>query len=206
MKTLIIAGVAAFGLGAAGGTGYRLASAPPKLPPGQMAAAVPGEHGAEGGAAVDPEQATPITAGETHAITMEATSHGTPAAAPEPGAPAGAPPTHASEPAEPAATETSPSAPETPAQVTAAPEAAAEAAGEEAEGGGPAEFKQLAKILANMKPAEAAGILGHLTDEQVASVFGSMNPRAAALVLAEIPPERGAAVGRILAARAKPEK
>jgi hypothetical protein len=207
MKTLIIAGVAAFGLGAAGGTGYRLATAPPKLPPGQTAAAVPGEHGAEEAAAVDPEPAAPITAGETHATTMGAASHATAATPPEQGVPAAAPPAPAPDPA---ATEAPATASETPTPESAGHDAVAEAGGEapgeENEGEGPAEFKQLAKILANMKPAEAAGILGHLTDEQVASVFGSMNPRAAALVLAEIPPERGAAVGRILAARAKPEK
>jgi hypothetical protein len=198
MKTLIIAGVAALGLGAAGGTGFRLATAPPRTPAVQTATVAEGTADAEGEGAVDAAQAPPVTEAATgHDIApTEVSGAAAEAPAAKVEAMQAAPPPEG-KPATEAKSE---------ATDTTKTDEAADANGAEEAGGGPGEFKQLAKILSNMKAADAGRILEHLTDEQVASVFSSMNPRAAALVLAEIPPERGAAVGRILAARAKPSK
>jgi hypothetical protein len=203
MKTLIIAGVTAFGLGAAGGTGYRMATAPPRTP--VVFSATVAEEG-EQGEAPGATEATPVEESSDQ-VAMPGIENSVTSgqAVPEttlPKPPAGAVTAQAERPV------TRAPAKETAAEAETNPsEAIAESTGGAAEGGNdPAEFKQLAKILANMKAVEAGRILEHLTDEQVASVFASMNPRAAALVLAEIPPERGASVGRILAARAKSGK
>lgn len=57
------------------------------------------------------------------------------------------------------------------------------------------EFKQLAKILVNMKPAEAARVIHGLSDDNVHGLLLAMGPRQAASLLAELPPERAAALG-----------
>lgn len=60
------------------------------------------------------------------------------------------------------------------------------------------ELKLLAKILVNMKPAEAAKVMKDLPDEQVQRLIVAMGPRPAATILAQLPPERAAAVSRRL--------
>ena len=59
-------------------------------------------------------------------------------------------------------------------------------------------YKQVGNILLNMKPAEAAKIVGYLNDEQVEGLLRSMAPRQAATVLGQLPPERAAALSRRL--------
>ncbi len=60
------------------------------------------------------------------------------------------------------------------------------------------ELKLLAKILTNMKPADAAKVLKDLPDEQVQRLIVAMGPRSAATVLSQLPPERAAALSRRL--------
>jgi hypothetical protein len=60
------------------------------------------------------------------------------------------------------------------------------------------ELKLLAKILTNMKPADAAKVLKDLPDEQVQRLIVAMGARSAATVLAQLPPERAAALSRRL--------
>ena len=62
----------------------------------------------------------------------------------------------------------------------------------------PADYGRVAKILVNMKPAEAAAILSHLGDAQVEGVLRSVGPRQAATLLAAMPTERAAQLSRRL--------
>ncbi|MFZ5624823.1 MAG: magnesium transporter MgtE N-terminal domain-containing protein [Gemmatimonadota bacterium] len=63
-------------------------------------------------------------------------------------------------------------------------------------------FRVLSQILVNLKPAEAARILSHLSDDEVAGILESLGPRPAATLLAALPSERAAAMSRrLLAAR-----
>jgi hypothetical protein len=61
-----------------------------------------------------------------------------------------------------------------------------------------AAFKQLGKILGNMKPAEAAKVLGFLSDAEVEGVFRQLQPRQAGALLAALPQQRAGALGRRL--------
>lgn len=62
----------------------------------------------------------------------------------------------------------------------------------------PADFGRVGKILVNMKPAEAAAILSHLSDPQVEGVLRSLGPRQAATMLASMPSERAAQLSKRL--------
>ncbi|MFN8588914.1 MAG: hypothetical protein U1E86_28185 [Burkholderiaceae bacterium] len=67
----------------------------------------------------------------------------------------------------------------------------------------PETYKQVGSILMNMKPAEAAKIMGYLNDTQIEGLLRSMSPRNAATVLSQMPPERAAALSRRLLVPAK---
>ena len=62
----------------------------------------------------------------------------------------------------------------------------------------PADFARVGKILVNMKPAEAAAIMGYLADAQVEGVLRSLGPRQAASMLAALPTERAAQLSKRL--------
>ncbi len=72
------------------------------------------------------------------------------------------------------------------------------AAAEPAKPDEPADFARVGKILVNMKPAEAAAILSHLSDTQVEGVLRSLGPRQAATMLASMPAERAAQLSKRL--------
>lgn len=55
----------------------------------------------------------------------------------------------------------------------------------------------------NMKPVEAARIIGYLNDMQVEGLLRSMSPRNAASVLSQLPSDRAAALSRRLLVPAK---
>jgi len=59
-------------------------------------------------------------------------------------------------------------------------------------------YKSVGTILMNMKPVEAAKIVGYMTDEQVEGLLRSMSPRNAATVLAQLPSERAANLSKRL--------
>jgi len=73
------------------------------------------------------------------------------------------------------------------------------------EGTGGAEYRQLAKILASMKPKEAAGIMAYLTDEQAAGILRSLGVRDVAELLAAMPVERAAILSQQLIDQPKEE-
>lgn len=56
--------------------------------------------------------------------------------------------------------------------------------------------KQVGRILAQMKPADAAGILTFLGDEEVARILCHLGVRQAAALLEQIPAERAATLTR----------
>jgi hypothetical protein len=60
-------------------------------------------------------------------------------------------------------------------------------------GGG---YRQLARVLSNMKPADAAKIVAFLSDDQVEGLLGQLGVRQAASLLSAMPTERAAALGR----------
>jgi len=62
----------------------------------------------------------------------------------------------------------------------------------------PADYGRVAKILVNMKPAEAAAILEHLGDPQIEGVLRAVGPRQAATLLAALPTERAAQLSKRL--------
>jgi len=70
----------------------------------------------------------------------------------------------------------------------------------------PADYTRLAKILVNMKPTEAAAIMGYLADLQVEGVMRSLGPRQAATMLAALPTERAAKISKRLLVPPPPEK
>lgn len=176
MKSLIIVGIAALVAGVAGGTGFRLATAPPL--PAAVQAAEPAQTDPDPeDQSVDPAAADPAV---DHGEDTAPFSH------------------EESEPPDPPA-------------VTGrhrVEAAARQAQGEDepestspARRGATADYRQLARILGNMKAAEAERILEHMNDDQVASILASMGARQAATLLAAIPPARAAAIGRALVAR-----
>ncbi|MFB3908863.1 MAG: magnesium transporter MgtE N-terminal domain-containing protein [Candidatus Eisenbacteria bacterium] len=59
-------------------------------------------------------------------------------------------------------------------------------------------YKQFAKILNNMKPADAAKLLAGFTDEQVEEILHAVGARKAADLLARLPEDRAARIGRRL--------
>ncbi|MGE0351725.1 MAG: hypothetical protein AB7I33_04900 [Gemmatimonadales bacterium] len=61
-------------------------------------------------------------------------------------------------------------------------------------------YGQVARILVNMKPADAARILGHLSDAQVEGIFRQLGVRQTAQLMGQLPVERAAALSRRLLA------
>jgi flagellar motility protein MotE (MotC chaperone) len=66
--------------------------------------------------------------------------------------------------------------------------------------------RAIAKILAAMKPADAAKILAHLSDDQVEGILRASGVRQAGILLAQLTPERGAAMSRRLIIRREGKK
>ncbi len=66
----------------------------------------------------------------------------------------------------------------------------------------PADYAQVSRILVNMKPKDAAVILGHLSDDHVEGILRSVGVRQAAALLTALPPERAAVMSRRLIERA----
>jgi hypothetical protein len=60
------------------------------------------------------------------------------------------------------------------------------------------EYKTLARILATMRPADAAKILAYLSDDEVEGILRSLRVRQIATLLSELPTERAAALGQRL--------
>jgi len=63
-------------------------------------------------------------------------------------------------------------------------------------------YGQVARMLTNLKPAQAAQIMQYLSDDQVEGILCSLAVRQAATLLAQLPSERAAALSRRLMARA----
>lgn len=189
---LVIFGVAAFVIGLGGTTGGLVLTAP-KLPPGadSLIAAAHADttnHGEAGGHA-----AAAAPAAEHPAAAAEAAPHGEgapadPAAGHDAAAAATEAPAHGVE----AATTSSAPVVE---PVHAMPSMAPLSRSNEPD---PETYKQVGSILLNMKPAEAAKIMGYLNDTQIEGLLRSMSPRNAATVLSQMPPERAAALSRRL--------
>jgi flagellar motility protein MotE (MotC chaperone) len=70
----------------------------------------------------------------------------------------------------------------------------------------PADYTRVAKILVNMKPAEAGAILEHLGDAQVEGVLRAVGPRQAATLLTALPAERAAQISKRLLVPVTEEK
>lgn len=66
-----------------------------------------------------------------------------------------------------------------------------------------AAYKQLARIFANMKTADAAKVLAYMSDGEVQGVLQQLGVRPAAGLLAALPKERAAALSRRLLASGK---
>jgi MgtE-like protein len=62
------------------------------------------------------------------------------------------------------------------------------------------DYKQIAKIFANMKAADAAKVLSYMTDDEVQGVIEKLNVRQAAELMTKLPKDRVAALSRRLAA------
>ncbi len=60
----------------------------------------------------------------------------------------------------------------------------------------PAGYRQVARVLSSMKPADAAKIAAYLTDDQVEGILGQLGVRQAAGLLTELPTERAAALSK----------
>jgi hypothetical protein len=58
--------------------------------------------------------------------------------------------------------------------------------------------KSVAKVVASMKPKDAVGILGHLSDDEVERIVRQLNPKQVAALLAAFPQERAAGLSRKL--------
>jgi hypothetical protein len=58
--------------------------------------------------------------------------------------------------------------------------------------------KSVAKVVASMKPKDAVGILGHLSDDEVERIVRQLNPKQIAALLAAFPQERAAGLSRKL--------
>jgi hypothetical protein len=96
----------------------------------------------------------------------------------------------------------------TPAAVTAAPgrtpgpdaprspSATAVAGASLASTDSPAGYRQVARVLAGMKPVDAAKIVAYLSDDQVEGILGQLGVRQAASLLSQLPTERAAALTR----------
>lgn len=196
---LVIFGVAAFVIGLGGTTGGLVLTAP-KLPPGadSLIAAAHADSTQHGAAAAGAHAAAAPTATEHAAATPE----GTP---PAEGAPASEAAGHeaAAASAEPAAHGVdAATASHAPAEEPVRPMAGMAPLTRPGEPD-PETYKQVGSILMNMKPAEAAKIMGYLNDTQIEGLLRSMSPRNAATVLSQMSPERAAALSRRLLVPAK---
>ena len=67
-------------------------------------------------------------------------------------------------------------------------------------------YSDVAKILVNMKPAEAGSILARMSDENVEGILAQLGPRQAAVLLAQLPSDRAAALSLRLIQRGPREK
>jgi len=63
-----------------------------------------------------------------------------------------------------------------------------------------AAFKQVARVLAAMKPPQAARVLSQLSDDEVEGILRSVGPRQAADFLTNLPVERAGVLSRRLLA------
>ena len=61
---------------------------------------------------------------------------------------------------------------------------------------GPAGYRQVARVLSSMKPADAAKIVAYLSDDQLEGIFGQLGVRQAASLMSQLPTERAAAMSR----------
>jgi hypothetical protein len=193
MMRLVLFGVVAFVLGAAGGTGFAVLRAPAKpaahpaasdstlAPAGRVAANADGETN---GAPTDSSDAAgaPVRPGESVAAAAPANS-GT-ASPPTSAAPGGVRPATAEAP------------------VGAGGDRVAVGTLMSPDGAALADScRVVAKILAAMKPADAAKILSHLSDDQVEGILRASGVRQAGVLLARLDPERGATLSRRLIIR-----
>ena len=60
----------------------------------------------------------------------------------------------------------------------------------------PAGYRQVARVLSSMKPADAAKIAAFLTDDQVEGILGQLGVRQAASLLTQLPTERAASLSK----------
>ena len=56
--------------------------------------------------------------------------------------------------------------------------------------------RAVSKILSTMKPADAAKIMNHLSDDQVEGILRASGVRQAGVLMAQLPPERAATMSR----------
>lgn len=87
-------------------------------------------------------------------------------------------------------------APEEEVGPSAAELAAAERQAREAAALAQQTLDRLPKIFSEMKPAEAAEVLSHLSDPEIERILLGIRERDAAAILAQLEPERAAAVSR----------
>lgn len=59
-------------------------------------------------------------------------------------------------------------------------------------------YRQMARILGNMKPKDAVRIMAFMSDDQVEGILRSLGVRTAATLLAQFPTERAAVLGKRL--------
>jgi flagellar motility protein MotE (MotC chaperone) len=166
-KTMIVA-VAGLLAGLGGGTGFKIATAPPP------AEAVDVEHAAADSTSAHGDE----TADHASDTAQVDDGHAAPASTAE----TLAANTHASEPATDAHAATAQPTVEAPAKV-ATVNASAE---------------QLGRLLGVMKPEEAARILEPLSDEQVKKLLFQLSDRKAAAILAKFKGDRAAALARAI--------
>lgn len=62
--------------------------------------------------------------------------------------------------------------------------------------GSAAGYRQVARMLSNMKPADAGKIVAYLNDDQLEGILGQLGVRQAASLMAQLPTERAAAMSR----------
>lgn len=62
--------------------------------------------------------------------------------------------------------------------------------------GSAAGYRQVARVLSNMKPADAGKIVAYLSDDQLEGILGQLGVRQAASLMAQLPTERAAAMSR----------
>lgn len=83
-----------------------------------------------------------------------------------------------------------------PATAAPAPPAAPPGAALAATSNDDAGYRQVARVLSNMKPTDAAAIVAHLSDDQLDGVLRQLGVRQAASLMGALPVERAAAMSR----------